>query len=210
MFLTSQSFDDGAPIPSKFAFARPATEGHVELSGNRSPHLVWGDVPAEARSLVLLCVDVDVPSVGDDVNQEGRSVSADLPRVDFHHWVMVDLAAEAGELVEGACSDGVTARGKLEPVGPAGARQGVTNYTDWFAGDPDMAGTYRGYDGPAPPWNDERLHHYHFRLFAIDLERCPVEGEFGGPEVSQAIEGHIVGVAEWVGTYTQNPALIGV
>jgi Raf kinase inhibitor-like YbhB/YbcL family protein len=209
MFLTSNSFDDGAPIPPQFAFARPADEGHVELSDNRSPHLMWGDVPTAAKSLALICVDVDVPSVGDDVNQEGRSVPADLPRVDFYHWVMVDLPAKAGELVEGVCSDGITARGKQDPAGPSGSRQGVTSYTAWFATDADMSGTYKGYDGPASPWNDERLHHYHFRMFAIDLERCPVEGDFSGPEVMKAIEGHIVGVAEWVGTYTQNPSLIG-
>ena len=30
-----------------------------------------------------------------------------------------------------------------------------------------MGGTYRGYDGPAPPWNDQRVHRYHFTLFAL-------------------------------------------
>jgi phosphatidylethanolamine-binding protein (PEBP) family uncharacterized protein len=43
-----------------------------------------------ARSYVI-CHDPDVPSKGDDVNQEGRGVPASLPRVDFFHWVLVDL-----------------------------------------------------------------------------------------------------------------------
>ena len=69
-------------------------EQRVALSTNRNPHLRWSDVPEGCRSFVILCVDPDVPTVGDDVNQEGRSVSADLPRTDFVHWLMVDVPAD--------------------------------------------------------------------------------------------------------------------
>jgi len=31
-----------------------------------------------------------------------------------------------------------------------------------------MKGTYFGYDGPAPPWNDSVVHHYAFTLYAVD------------------------------------------
>lgn len=207
MYLRSHSFQDGEPIPSAFAFAEPAEVGHVRLAGNRSPHLAWGDLPAGTRSLALLCVGVDVPTVGDDVNQEGRSVPADLPRTDFFHWVMIDVPPGCTGVDAGACSDGVTARGKQDPPGPEGARQGVNDYTGWFAGDPDMRGTYRGYDGPAPPWNDERVHHYHFRLLALDIAHCPVGGDFRGADVQGATRGHVLGSATLVGTYTQNPDL---
>ena len=53
------------------------------MSDNKNPHLQWSDLPAGTRSLVLICHDYDVPSKGDDVNQEGKTVSANLPRVDF-------------------------------------------------------------------------------------------------------------------------------
>lgn len=205
MKLYSPDFPDGGPMPPELCFARIADP--VELAGNRNPELVWEDVPAGTRSFALICVDVDVPSVGDDVNQVGRSVPADLPRVDFHHWVMVDLPADLRRIEQGACSDGVTAGGKEDPPGPAGSRQGVQDYTGWFAGHPEMGGTYRGYDGPGPPWNDERLHHYHFRLYALDLERVPVEGDFRAPDVLAAIEGHVLAEASWVGTYTLNPSV---
>lgn len=210
MNITTNSFKPNGPIGEEFAFCKIDPKTHAALSQNRNPHLRWEGVPERARSLVLICVDPDVPSVGDKVNKEGVSVPADLPRADFHHWVMVDIPPACTGVEAGACSDGVTARGKQEPPNPGGApnaRQGVQDYTGWFQGDPDMAGTYRGYDGPAPPWNDERLHHYHFQLYATDLDRCPVEGDFTAPQVREAIKGHVLAQAVLTGTYTMNPAL---
>lgn len=67
---------------------------------------------------------------------------ADLPRVDFFHWVLVDLAADMREIQEGAFSDGITPRGKGGPLAPNNARQGVNDYTGWFAADRDMNGDY--------------------------------------------------------------------
>ncbi len=210
MKITSDSFANDAPIPEQYAFARPDPATKVTLSRNRNPHLAWEAVPAGTRSLALICVDPDAPTVADDVNQEGRFVARDLPRGDFHHWVMVDIPPNCTVIGEGECSDGVTPRGKTSPSNPAGApnaRQGVTDYTGWFAGDPDMEGTYLGYDGPAPPWNDERVHHYRFRLYALDLDRCPVEGGFTAADVYKAIEGHVLEEAVITGTYTLNPAV---
>ena len=124
MNLTSQSFADGERMPAEFAFAKAHPETHFTFAGNRSPHLAWSDVPEGTRSFALLCTDSDSPSVGDDVNQEGRSVAKDLPRADFHHWALADLPADLRELAAGACSDGVTPKGKQDPPGPAGSRQG--------------------------------------------------------------------------------------
>jgi phosphatidylethanolamine-binding protein (PEBP) family uncharacterized protein len=70
MQLISQSFQDGQRIPGEFAFAVPDAASHVALSSNRNPHLAWSDVPDGTRSFVLVCHDPDVPSKGDDVNQE--------------------------------------------------------------------------------------------------------------------------------------------
>jgi phosphatidylethanolamine-binding protein (PEBP) family uncharacterized protein len=68
-----------------------------------------------------------------------------------------------------------------------------------------MKGSYYGYDGPCPPWNDSIVHHYHFTLYALDVERCPIEGELTGPRVREAIEGHVLAQASLVGTYAINP-----
>jgi Raf kinase inhibitor-like YbhB/YbcL family protein len=207
MKLTSPDVAHGQRIPEQFAFGAPDPATHVRLSGNRNPRLQWSGVPAGARSLVLRCVDTDVPTRPDDVNQEGRTVPASLPRAEFQHWVMVDIPPTVSGIAAGSCADGVVARGKQDPPGPGGSRQGLNDYTHWFAGDPEMGGQYFGYDGPCPPWNDERLHHYHFTLYATDLERCPVEGAFTGPQVARALEGHVLAEATLTGTYSLNPAV---
>jgi hypothetical protein len=205
MQLTSRDLTDGRPIPERFAFGKPDPDQHMALSDNLSPHLAWDDVPPGTRSFAILCVDPDVPSDPSDVNTEGRTLSADLPRVDFHHWVMVDVSPELRELATGACSEGVTPGGKKNPPGPAGARQGLNNYTQFLAGDNELAGRYYGYDGPCPPWNDARLHRYRFTVYALDVDRLDVGDDFDGPTARAAMEGHVLGEATLTGTYTLNP-----
>lgn len=207
MKLTSTSFADNQKIPGEFAFCVPDPAHHVCLGKNRNPQLAWSDIPAGTKSFVIICHDPDVPSRGDDVNQEGRTVPASLPRVDFFHWVLVDLPAGLREIREGEFSSDVTPRGKSGPHAPHNARQGINDYTDWFAGDNDMRGDYYGYDGPCPPWNDEIIHRYVFTLFALDIPTLPVEGKLTGQQVRAAMHGHILAEARLTGTYTLNPLL---
>ncbi|MBU6438776.1 MAG: YbhB/YbcL family Raf kinase inhibitor-like protein [Betaproteobacteria bacterium] len=206
MRLRSDSFQDQHVIASEFAFCKPASVGHVALSDNRNPHLAWDEVPEGTRSFVLLCHDPDVPSSAEDVNREGRTVPASLPRVDFFHWVLVDLPPTQREIAAGSMSSGVSARGKAPLPGPA-PRHGINDYTAWFRGDQDMQGNYFGYDGPCPPWNDALPHRYVFTLYALDLARCAVDGEFTGQQVREAMTGHILAHASITGTYTLNPTL---
>ena len=205
MKVWSDSFETGGEIPARLAFGKPHPDQHVELSDNRSPHLAWSGVPDGTRSLVIVCTDPDAPSVGDDVNREGVTVSRDLPRASFHHWGLVDLPADAPPLAEGEFSEGVTPGGKDAASAPRGARQAVNDYTQWFAGDDAMAGSYYGYDGPCPPWNDELVHRYRFTLYALDVDRCGVDGMFTVPDVLTSIEGHVLGEASIEGTYAIYP-----
>jgi len=205
MRLTSTSIEMNCAIPERCAFGIPDANAHMRFGENLSPQLAWSDIPAGARSLVLLCIDPDVPSVGDDVNREGTTIPRDLPRVDFGHWGLIDLPPTDGGLSEGECCRGVTVGGKSDPPGPPGTRQALNDYTGFFSGDPDLGGEYYGFDGPCPPWNDERLHHYHFVLYALDTERCDVDGKFTVADIRSAIDGHILDEARLVGTYTLNP-----
>jgi Raf kinase inhibitor-like YbhB/YbcL family protein len=205
MKLASASFADGGAIPAEYAFCAPDPKTHATLSKNRSPHLAWSGAPAGAKSYALVCHDPDVPSQGDDVNQEGRVVRMSLARVDFFHWVLVDLPASVASVAAGEFASSVTPRGKPGPAAPHGARQGVNSYTDWFASDASMSGDYYGYDGPCPPWNDELPHRYVFTVYALDVARLPVEGAFRGPDVRQAIQRHVLAQASITGRYTLNP-----
>lgn len=211
MKLWSESFTDGGAIPGEYAFCVMDPRTHVRLSDNRNPHLAWHDLPAGTKSLVLICHDGDVPSRGDDVNQEGKTVPADLPRVDFFHWTMINLPADFPAIAVGQFSHGVTVRGKPGPQvhDYPGVRHGINDYTAWFAGDNDMAGDYFGYDGPCPPWNDVLVHRYVFTLYALDIERLPLDGKFTGQQVREAMRGHILAEAHITGRYTLNPALAG-
>ena len=69
-----------------------------------------GSISDGTQSLALIMDDPDVPSVPDDVNQEGRTVAHDLPRVDFYHWVLVDISHDTTELPAGADADGIYRR----------------------------------------------------------------------------------------------------
>ena len=205
MKLTSSSFADGGAIAAEFAFCAADAKNHVTLSKNRNPQLAWSEVPAGTKSFAIICHDPDVPSRGEDVNQEGRTVPASLARVDFFHWVVVDLPSTMAGARAGEFSSSVTPRGK--PATPHGARQGINDYTGWFASDPEMAGDYYGYDGPCPPWNDELPHRYVFTVYALDVERLPFEGRLDGPRGREAVKGHVLAQASITGRYTLNPSV---
>jgi Raf kinase inhibitor-like YbhB/YbcL family protein len=209
MKLWSDSWINGERIPAKYAAGRLDAAGGVGFSDNVNPHLAWSEIPAGTRSLALICHDFDVPSRGDDVNRADREVPADLPRVDFFHWVMVDLPATLGRIAEGEFSRGFTPRGKSGPATLHGARHGLNDYTGWFADDAERSGDYFGYDGPFPPFNDSLVHHYVFTLYALSVACAPVEGSFTGPQVRQAIYPHVLAEATHSGTYTLNRRLLG-
>ncbi len=204
MKVRSDSFNDGDFIRSRYALGKTSADGKIDFAANKNPHLEWSHVPEGTKSIAIVCIDVDAPTKPDDVNKEGRVVPADLPRADFAHWVLVDLAPDRS-IEEGAFSDGVTARGKDGPAGPEDTRQGINDYTGWFAGDPDMKGDYYGYDGPCPPFNDSIVHRYRFTVYALDIGTVPVDGKFTSQDVLAAINGHVLADASIVCKYKINP-----
>ncbi len=204
MKLKINEWNNGAKIPAKFAFGKPGTDSPFAPSQNISPALAWSELPQETQSLVLICHDSDVPSKPDDVNKEGLIIPADLPRVPFYHWVLVDIPPTLSEILESAGSDGLIPRGKPTGLTSVG-KTGQNDYTAWFTGDPDMEGVYGGYDGPCPPWNDSIIHHYHFTLYALDTPSLNLKEHFLGQDVLAAMETHILDSASYTGTYSMNP-----
>jgi Raf kinase inhibitor-like YbhB/YbcL family protein len=80
MWLSSDAFTDGSPIPRRFT-----CEG-----ADVSPPLRWGDAPAATGSFVLLCDDPDAPS--------GT----------WCHWAAYDIPPERTGLAEGVDPDDAT------------------------------------------------------------------------------------------------------
>lgn len=209
MKIWSGSFEHRGRIPADFAMGTPDGFG-----GNRNPHLAWDGAPAGTRSFALLCIDTDAPTDASLAGREDVEIPVAHPRGDFVHWVMVDIPATTTHIDAGSCSDGISKRGKPAlakpaPPGLEGARQGLNDYTGWFAGDAAMGGDYHGYDGPYPPPNDLRLHRYFFRLFALDVERLELPARFGAAEVFHAMTTHVLAETAIYGSYSLHPAVQG-
>lgn len=202
MRLRSDSIQPGQPIAATYAMGQ--ADG---FAANRNPHLAWDDVPAGTAAFALLCIDPDVPTVAEMVGRDDVQIPVEQPRTNFVHWAAVDLPVDLRAIAEGSASDGVVAKGKRQPPGLPGARQGLNSYTDWFAGDAQMGGDYYGYDGPYPPANDLRVHRYFFRLFALDVATLDLPARFTAADALRAMQGHVLGEASLYGTYTLNPAL---
>ena len=99
------------------------------------------------------------------------------PKMTWVHWIVYNLPATSRGLPEG------------EPM-PAGALGGIN---DWRR---------TGWGGPCPPIG---RHRYFFKLYALDTTlpdlRRPTK-----PQLEQAMDGHVLGRAELVGTYQKRDA----
>lgn len=186
---------NGDPIPPTFAYCMPNGSGKTQPGKNLNPQIRWSNAPAETKSFAVLVVDPDVPADFTDANKEGKTIPSGAPRQDFYHWVLVDIPATATSIKQGQDSSSVSETGK--PVGktPYGIN-GQNSYATF------MKGTFGGYDGPCPPWNDERVHNYHFRVYALDVESLGLSGNFTGKDAEAAIKKHTLDSGEAVGTFS--------
>lgn len=204
--VTVEGISEGQRIPEESAFGIRTDDTPFTFGPNISPAISWSAGPDGTKSYAIIMHDRSVPTVFDDANQEGKTIPADMARMDFMHWILVDIPITTTSLAKGAESDGVVPKGK--PTGPAayGVR-GANDFGMFMAGNPDMAGDYGGYDGPAPPWNDELMHEYVFTVFALDVETLGLEGVFGGEDARAAMDGHVLASGSVTGLYSLNPAL---
>lgn len=184
------------------AFCPPASSA----TKNVSPAVSWSAGPQGVRSYALLMTDLDVPQDFSQINKPGVTIAAEAPRIPVYHWALDDIPATVTALAAGAESEGLVPHGK--PVGMTDhGRRGANVYTTFLAGNAEMAGTYGGYDGPCPPVNDERPHHYVVRVFALDVASLGLSGPFDGAAVEQAMRGHILAEGQATATYALNPSL---
>ena len=105
----------------------------------------------------------------------------DAPRGTFVHWVLYELPGHASELPQD-----VGPSPRLDHLGEA--LQGENDFGEI------------GYRGPCPPRGGP--HRYFFRLYALDA-LLRLDPGARRDEVDRAIEGHVVGTAELMGTYAR-------
>lgn len=96
------------------------------------------------------------------------------------HWVLYNLPPESEGLVEDVAPDEL----------PTGTRQGLN---DWKR---------TGYGGPCPPIG---RHRYFHKLYALDVELAEPSSATKSA-LEQAMEGHVLGQAELMGTYERHLA----
>ena len=99
----------------------------------------------------------------------------EAPRMTWVHWVLYNIPATADRLAESPRGTEI----------PAGTRVGTN---DWKR---------TGYGGPCPPIG---RHRYFHKLYALDAV-LPELGEPTKDALLRAMEGHVLGKAELVGTY---------
>lgn len=205
MKITSSTFDNMGFMPDTCAFGVLGPDKQYQWGTNRNPHLAWSGLPDGTQSLVLINDDLDVPVKLDTFNKDGSVIATDQQRRSLCHWILIDIDPAGEPLMFGEFSEGVTVGGKPGPQAARGTRHGINEYTDWFKNDEKMRGDYFGYDGPCPPWNDERPHRYVFTFYALDIPRLPVEGAFDKHAALAAMRGHVLAEASITGLYSLNP-----
>jgi Raf kinase inhibitor-like YbhB/YbcL family protein len=199
-------FRAGHEMPERFAVCVAKPKVHMGFGEDINPEVSWSPGPKGTRSYAVLLEDTDSPAEHRDwMNQPGRVLDAALRRRVFFHWVLVDIPARVHAIAEGAASKGLVPHGKPASASAVGV-PGINDYTMAFAGKPAMKGTYYGYDGPCPPWNDDVVHHYHFIVYALSVRYLDLPAKFHGPEALAAMHGKILAEGRELGLYTTNPA----
>jgi len=133
--------------------------------------------------------DVSPPLVWEGVPDEVMELALicddpDAPTPEpWVHWVIYKIAPSVRELPEGIPSDA-----RLDA--PIQAFQGQNSWP---------TGRTIGYRGPAPP-PGHGVHHYHFKLYALDCE-LDTEPGIDKSTLLATMDGHVLAQGELVGTY---------
>ena len=135
-----------------------------------SPPIEWTEVPPAAKALALVVDDPDAPSPEPWV-----------------HWVLYNISPREMRLPE-AVPVKLNASGVDDgAIIVSAAMPGLNSWNKV------------GYKGPFPPIG-HGLHHYHFRLYALDAElsfvRLPTKRD-----LEIAMKGHVLAEGETIGVY---------
>lgn len=177
------------PIPAENAVCLPTPDGKSTNKGkNKRPTISWNHAPKGTESFAIVVTDTDVPADFSMANKEGQMLEESAPRKDFYHWAVVDIPGNVERIPGGS---------------PIGVGESATNDMKDFIKDP------KAYGGPCPPWNDARIHHYHFQVYALDVKSLGLTTGINAADVAKKLADnpHVIAKSEVVGTYTLNKDL---
>ncbi len=184
--LNVASLMDGGIIPNKYAFCLPTAEGDTKLGQNISPSISWAKGPRGTNSyVVILYGDTHSPK---EQPEETRQT--------FYHWVLVDIPANIRWIPEGAETKRRLPRGTQ--IGVSGISDSTTRI---FAADEQSKSD--GYKGPCP-WNDDNIHHMHFKVYALSVPSLRLGATFDGAAAMEAMKGNILAQGEVLGLYLKD------
>ena len=109
----------------------------------------------------------------------------DAPPGTWVHWVVYDIPAGIRNLDENLPKSEELENGTLQ-----GASWGVDSFSRI------------GYYGPCPP-PGHGDHRYYFRLYALSTESLSVPRNATWFQIEKALDGHLLGTAEHMGTYSR-------
>jgi len=102
----------------------------------------------------------------------------DAPGGTFYHWGAFNIPANQREIARGA--------------GNGGSNTNFVQAMNSFGNS--------GYGGPCPP-KGHAPHHYHFKLYALDVYKLTLRSEAKIPEIEQQAQQHQIAMAQIIGTY---------
>jgi Raf kinase inhibitor-like YbhB/YbcL family protein len=187
--ISVENIAENKAIPPHYALCKSTPDGKSTAGDNIRPEISWSGAPAETKSFAIIMHDPDVPKDFSSAGKDGTVIKADAPRQDFYHWGVVDIPASQTHIAGGSTAVGT----------------GISVKNDLGAYMPDP----KNYGGPCPPWNDARLHHYHFTIYALNVASLKLGKDVSAKQVAAMLKknAHVVARGASVGTYTLNAAL---
>lgn len=119
--ISSPAFSQGGTIPSKFT---------CDAAQAVNPALVFGGVPANTQSLVLIMDDPDVPKTM-------------IPSGEFVHWLRWDIAPTSKGIAEGDGAAGINGTGRPGYMGPCPPDKSHRYFFKLYAVDTKIDGTIK-------------------------------------------------------------------
>ncbi len=187
LVVTSSSIQGDKPIPEKYAYCMRDGKGKTMPAANTSPELAWHGIPTGTKDIAIVMYDADVPVDLADANKEGKVIPENAPRRIFYHWVLIGYPVIPSDIQEGHNKRAIP---------------GIPLFNDYADLSPDKPKyNFAGYDGPCPPFNDAKIHSYHFVVYALDAPI--IKGQINKPqEVVEELEKHALAKGEIVGTFS--------